>query len=182
MSLGNKTPAQRDSCTLYDPRRFVIECAHGVRESISWRPNWPFYFRARDRGAKFFSRSHSAVIHVYDAAGNVIETHESVVSSSFALTAVTSMLCLLSTREAKTEVFGSQIINRIRTCPLRLRRKFSSRSRTFCSSRQSVTRSFPLTSNVRWSDKLTQIVRGAEQFQSSRLGILAVSEMIERKR
>jgi hypothetical protein len=26
--------------------------------------------------AKFYSRSHDAVIHVYDAAGNVIETHE----------------------------------------------------------------------------------------------------------
>jgi len=26
--------------------------------------------------AKFFSRSHDAVIRVYDAAGNVIETHE----------------------------------------------------------------------------------------------------------
>ncbi len=26
--------------------------------------------------AKLFSRSHDAVIHVYDAAGNVIETHE----------------------------------------------------------------------------------------------------------
>jgi hypothetical protein len=26
--------------------------------------------------AKFFSRSHDAAIHVYDAAGNVIETHE----------------------------------------------------------------------------------------------------------
>jgi hypothetical protein len=26
--------------------------------------------------AKFFSRSHDAVIHVYDLAGNVIETHE----------------------------------------------------------------------------------------------------------
>jgi len=26
--------------------------------------------------AKFFSRSHGAVIRVYDAAGNVIETHE----------------------------------------------------------------------------------------------------------
>ena len=25
---------------------------------------------------KFFSRSHDAVIHVYDEAGNVIETHE----------------------------------------------------------------------------------------------------------
>jgi len=26
--------------------------------------------------ATFFSRSHHAVIHVYDEAGNVIETHE----------------------------------------------------------------------------------------------------------
>ena len=26
--------------------------------------------------AKFFSRSHDAVIHVYDEAGNVIETHD----------------------------------------------------------------------------------------------------------
>jgi tryptophan synthase beta subunit len=26
--------------------------------------------------AKSYSRSHDAVIHVYDAAGNVIETHE----------------------------------------------------------------------------------------------------------
>jgi len=28
------------------------------------------------RYAKFYSRSHDAVIRVYDAAGNVIETHE----------------------------------------------------------------------------------------------------------
>jgi len=27
-------------------------------------------------GKKFFSRSHDTVIRVYDAAGNVIETHE----------------------------------------------------------------------------------------------------------
>jgi hypothetical protein len=26
--------------------------------------------------AKFYSRSHNAMIRVYDAAGNVIETHE----------------------------------------------------------------------------------------------------------
>jgi hypothetical protein len=26
--------------------------------------------------AKFFSRSHDAVIHIYDEAGNVIDTHE----------------------------------------------------------------------------------------------------------
>jgi hypothetical protein len=28
------------------------------------------------RHAKFYSRSHDAVIRVYDEAGNVIETHE----------------------------------------------------------------------------------------------------------
>jgi hypothetical protein len=28
------------------------------------------------RYAKFYSRSHDAVIHVYDEAGNLIETHE----------------------------------------------------------------------------------------------------------
>jgi hypothetical protein len=28
--------------------------------------------------AKFYSRSHDAVIRVYDAAGNLIETHEHV--------------------------------------------------------------------------------------------------------
>jgi hypothetical protein len=27
-------------------------------------------------GANFFSRSHHAIIRVYDGAGNVIETHE----------------------------------------------------------------------------------------------------------
>jgi hypothetical protein len=31
--------------------------------------------------AKFFSRSHDAVIRVYDEAGNVIETHEHTVDS-----------------------------------------------------------------------------------------------------
>jgi hypothetical protein len=31
---------------------------------------------ASNLGKQFFSRSHDAVIRVYDAAGNVIETHE----------------------------------------------------------------------------------------------------------
>lgn len=26
--------------------------------------------------ARFYSRAHNAVIHVYDAAGNILETHE----------------------------------------------------------------------------------------------------------
>jgi len=38
---------------------------------------WTRYALALDVGyAKFFSRSHDAVIRVYDGAGNVIETHE----------------------------------------------------------------------------------------------------------
>jgi hypothetical protein len=36
--------------------------------------------------AKFYSRSHRAVIRVYDAAGNVIEAHEHAVSSLRVLT------------------------------------------------------------------------------------------------
>jgi hypothetical protein len=40
---------------------------------VVWRtePN-----QQRDRLRKVYSRSHDAVIHVYDEAGNVIETHE----------------------------------------------------------------------------------------------------------
>jgi hypothetical protein len=33
--------------------------------------------------AKFFSRSHDAIIRVYDAAGNVIETHEHKAAAIF---------------------------------------------------------------------------------------------------
>jgi hypothetical protein len=37
----------------------------------------PWYGRPDDIGyAEFFSRSHDAVIHVYDEAGDVVETHE----------------------------------------------------------------------------------------------------------
>jgi hypothetical protein len=38
-------------------------------------PNAIFY-------AKSFSRSHDAVIHVYDEASNVIETHEHIANSA----------------------------------------------------------------------------------------------------
>ncbi|HEY2626413.1 MAG TPA: hypothetical protein VGI41_06650 [Candidatus Udaeobacter sp.] len=37
---------------------------------------WPNEISNAIGYAKFFSRSHNAVIRVYDAAGNVIETHE----------------------------------------------------------------------------------------------------------
>jgi hypothetical protein len=38
--------------------------------------------------AKFYSRSHDAVIRVYDDAGNVIETHEQVGAASIHSTAL----------------------------------------------------------------------------------------------
>src|SRR5204863_3746212 len=41
--------------------------------------------------AKFYSRSHDAVIRVYDDAGNVIETHEHAASSGSGELAVTSI-------------------------------------------------------------------------------------------
>jgi len=36
--------------------------------------------------AEHYSRSHDAVIHVYDAAGNLIETHEHIGSAARLLT------------------------------------------------------------------------------------------------
>jgi hypothetical protein len=40
----------------------VLTGQHAVNDAIDY--------------AKFFSRSHAAVIHVYDEAGNLVETHE----------------------------------------------------------------------------------------------------------
>ena len=40
-----------------------------IRSAVVWQPNAISY-------AQHYSRSHDAVIRVYDAAGNVIETHE----------------------------------------------------------------------------------------------------------
>ena len=45
------------------------------RQTDSWYAE-PNAIRNAIGYAKFFSRSHYAVIRVYDAAGNVIETHE----------------------------------------------------------------------------------------------------------
>jgi len=43
-----------------------VGCGYGEPSAISNAVSY----------AKFYSRSHDAVIRVYDAAGNVIETHE----------------------------------------------------------------------------------------------------------
>jgi hypothetical protein len=43
----------------------------------TWCPSWAITEEKQTIGyAKFFSRSHHAVIRVFDDAGNVIETHE----------------------------------------------------------------------------------------------------------
>jgi hypothetical protein len=50
-----------------------------VGDPLPYSPMWyrgPKAIRDAVDHAKFFSRSHDAVIRVYDAAGNVIETHE----------------------------------------------------------------------------------------------------------
>ena len=48
-------------------------------DALPYSPLWyrgPNAIRDAIGYAKFFSRSHDAVICVYDAAGNVVETHE----------------------------------------------------------------------------------------------------------
>ena len=57
---------------------------HGVDLVGDALPYSPMWYRGRNAirdaidHAKFFSRSNHAVIRVYDAAGNVIDTHEHV--------------------------------------------------------------------------------------------------------
>jgi hypothetical protein len=55
---------------------------HGVDltgEALPYSPMWyrgPKAMRDAMEHARFYSRSHDALIRVYDDAGNVIETHE----------------------------------------------------------------------------------------------------------
>jgi hypothetical protein len=55
---------------------------HGVdliSDALPYSPLWyrgPNAIRDAINHAKFYSRSHDAVIRIYDEAGNVIETHE----------------------------------------------------------------------------------------------------------
>jgi hypothetical protein len=55
---------------------------HGIdliSDALPYSPLWyrgPNAIRDAIGYAKFYSRSHNAVIRVYDGAGNVIETHE----------------------------------------------------------------------------------------------------------
>jgi hypothetical protein len=47
-----------------------------MRTSLPRKQAWPFPISNIVDHAKFHSRSHEAVIRVYDVAGDVIETHE----------------------------------------------------------------------------------------------------------
>jgi hypothetical protein len=47
-----------------------------MRISPRQKQAWTFAISNIVDHAKFYSHSHDAVIRVYDAAGNVIETHE----------------------------------------------------------------------------------------------------------
>jgi hypothetical protein len=44
--------------------------------SVAASPAAVFLFASPQLGSKFFSRSHDAVIRIYDVAGNMLETHE----------------------------------------------------------------------------------------------------------
>ena len=68
----------------------------------------PFRFSNAIGYAKFYSRSHDAVIRVCDSAGNVIETHEQAISESWCRKVV------FGTRSASTaplvnRTFGSSL-------------------------------------------------------------------------
>jgi cytochrome oxidase Cu insertion factor (SCO1/SenC/PrrC family) len=57
----------------------LVERLNGIEEVTGSNPVGSTTFSARKKSvipAKFYSRSHNAVIRVYDATGNVIETYE----------------------------------------------------------------------------------------------------------
>jgi hypothetical protein len=57
----------------------VRDAAPAISDALSFGRLWygePSAITNAIDYAKFYSRSHDAVIRVYDAAGNVIETHE----------------------------------------------------------------------------------------------------------
>jgi hypothetical protein len=50
-----------------------------VSDALPYSPMWyrgPKAITDAIDHARFFSRSHDAVVHIYDKSGNVIETHE----------------------------------------------------------------------------------------------------------
>jgi len=57
-----------ESLGLRPGKQFALSSATMGIEVVVWSPAF--------NQAKFYSRSHDAVIRVYDATGNVIETHE----------------------------------------------------------------------------------------------------------
>ena len=68
------------STHVYEIRPRADKCGIDlISDVLPYSPLWyrgPNAIRDAINSAKGFSRSHDAVIHVFDAAGNVIETHE----------------------------------------------------------------------------------------------------------
>lgn len=80
----NKLKHSTPSVQVYEIRPRTDK--HGfdlISDAMPYSPLWyrgPNAIRDAIVHAKFISRSHDAVIHVYDDAGNVIETHEQFLS------------------------------------------------------------------------------------------------------
>jgi hypothetical protein len=56
--------------------RKTHHCVEIVSDALSFGRLWYTQISHAISDAQFYSRSHVAVIHVYDAAGNLIQTHE----------------------------------------------------------------------------------------------------------
>jgi hypothetical protein len=80
LKASMKSVQQRWAAHVYEIRpRADTHRVDLISDALPYRPIWyrgPNAIRNAIDSAKFRSRSHRAVIRVYDAAGNVIETHQ----------------------------------------------------------------------------------------------------------
>ena len=80
LKASMKSVQHRWAAHVYEIRpRFDKHRVYLISDALPYRPIWyrgPNAIRNAIDSAKFRSRSHRAVIRVYDAAGNVIETHQ----------------------------------------------------------------------------------------------------------
>jgi hypothetical protein len=66
-------------CDFFSRKHNAVPCRRGVDLISDLLPFGRLWYDTPDNAighAQFYSRSHDAVIRVYDDAGNVIETHE----------------------------------------------------------------------------------------------------------
>jgi intracellular sulfur oxidation DsrE/DsrF family protein len=87
-----------------------------MRISPPRKQAWPSAISNIVDHAKFYSRSHDAVIRVYDAAGNVIETHEHISRLlNLALSGLLISMCRQPQKRVSTKADNTQ------TGPIELR-------------------------------------------------------------